>query len=161
VAQDQQAIEKLKRNCWHHEQVHRNNPISVIAEKRPPALRRWSPPARHILGHTRLPDVDAELEEFAMHPRCAPERGWQGSSHESSGVLPAAPSTFPRELAIPNAIGSKPRSMPTDHGVWLDDRQCVASGRQPPKQVNEYQPIDAAETWSLWGHPPQDVDLLE
>jgi len=51
--------------------------------------------------------------------------------------------------------------MPTDHGVWLDDRQCVASGRQPPKQVNEYQPIDAAETWSLWGHPPQDVDLLE
>ena len=44
VAQDQQAIEKLKRNCWHHEQIHRHNPISVIAEKLPPALRRWSPP---------------------------------------------------------------------------------------------------------------------
>jgi 1-acyl-sn-glycerol-3-phosphate acyltransferase len=26
--------------------------------------------------------------------------------------------------------------VPTDHGVWLDDRQCVASGRQPPKQTN-------------------------
>jgi hypothetical protein len=30
-------------------------------------------------------------------------------------------------------------------GSWLDDRQCVASGRQPPKQADEYQPIDAAE----------------
>jgi len=37
VAQDQQAIEKLKRNCWHHEQIHRNNSVSVIAEKCPPA----------------------------------------------------------------------------------------------------------------------------
>jgi len=27
-------------------------------------------------------------------------------------------------------------------GSWLDDRQCVASGRQPPKQADEYQPID-------------------
>jgi hypothetical protein len=26
--------------------------------------------------------------------------------------------------------------------------------------VDEYQPIDAAEALSLWGRPPQDVDLL-
>jgi hypothetical protein len=47
--------------------------------------------------------------------------------------------------------------VPIDHGGWLDDRQCVASGRQPPKQADEYQPIDAADAWSLWGRPPQDL----
>jgi len=86
--------------------------------------------------------------------------GWQGSSHGSSGVFRAAPSACPRELAISNANRLYTRSVPTDHGVWLDDRQCVASDRKPPKQADEYQPIDAAEAWSLWGRPPQDVDLL-
>jgi hypothetical protein len=123
------------------------------------SLRRWSPPARHILGHTRLPDVDAELEEFAMHPRCA-QSGLARliariKRRTSSGTV-----GLPRELAISNANSSKPRSVPTDHGGWLDDRQCVVSSRQPPKQADEYQPIDAAEAWSIWRRPPQDVDLL-
>jgi hypothetical protein len=30
--------------------------------------------AHHKLGHTRLPDIDAQLEEFAVDPRRAPER---------------------------------------------------------------------------------------
>jgi hypothetical protein len=46
----------------------------MIAEKGLPPLRRRSPPPRHILGDTRLPDVDPELEEFAVDPRCTPER---------------------------------------------------------------------------------------
>jgi hypothetical protein len=41
-------------------EVHRSDAIGMVAQKRPPALGRWSPPARHILGHARLPDIDAE-----------------------------------------------------------------------------------------------------
>src|SRR4029434_4395949 len=149
VALDQQAIEKLKRNCWHHEQIHRNNPISVIAEKHPPALRRWSPPARYILGHTRLPDVDAEFEEFAMHPRCAPERVGKAHRTDQAAYFQRHRRPAPASSRFPTPIGSKPRSVPTDHGGWLDDRQCGASGRQPPEQADEYQPIDAAEAWSF------------
>src|SRR5262245_48813368 len=66
----------------------------------------------------------------------------------------------PANSRFPTPIGSKPRPVPTDHGGGLDDRQCVARGRQLSKQSDEYQPIDAAEAWSLWGRPPQDVDLL-
>src|SRR6185295_10670397 len=145
--------------CWHHEQIHRNNPVSVIAEKRPPALRRWSPPARHILGHTRLPGVDAELEEFAMHPRCAPERVGKAHLTDQAAYFQRHRRPAPANSRFPSPIGSRPRSVPTDHGVWLDDRQCVASGRQPPKQADEYQPIDAAEARPLWRRPPQYVDL--
>jgi dihydropteroate synthase len=37
-----------------------------LRKKRLPALRRRPPPAHHILGNARLPNVDAELEQFAM-----------------------------------------------------------------------------------------------
>src|SRR6266704_139245 len=30
------------------------------------------PPPRHVLGYNRLPDIDAELEQFAVDPRCTP-----------------------------------------------------------------------------------------
>jgi len=44
----------------------------------PPLGRRPSPP-RHVLGHTRLPDINAELEQFAVDARRAPE--WIGKAH--------------------------------------------------------------------------------
>jgi hypothetical protein len=142
-------LSDLKRNCWHHEQIHRNNSVSVIAEKCPPALRRWSPLRAIYLVTTRLPDVDAELDKFAMHPRCAPE--WVGKAHrtDQAAYFERHRRPAPANSQFPTPIGSKPRSVPTDHGVWVDDRRCVASDRKPPKQTDEYQPIDAAEAWSL------------
>src|SRR5665213_300231 len=46
----------------------------MVAKKRLPSLRRRSPPPRHILGNRRLPDIDAELEKFAVNSWGAPER---------------------------------------------------------------------------------------
>jgi hypothetical protein len=40
VPHDQQSIEQAKRDCRHDEHVHRSDPVSVIAEERPPALGR-------------------------------------------------------------------------------------------------------------------------
>src|SRR5260221_10397038 len=42
VPHDQQSVEQAKRDCGHDEHIHRSNPISVIAEKCPPALGRRS-----------------------------------------------------------------------------------------------------------------------
>jgi hypothetical protein len=33
-------IEQAKRDCRHDEHIHRSDPVSVVAEERPPALRR-------------------------------------------------------------------------------------------------------------------------
>jgi hypothetical protein len=46
----------------------RGNPVSVVAQKRLPSLRRRSPSPRHILGDGSLADGDAQLEQLAMDP---------------------------------------------------------------------------------------------
>ena len=74
MPQDEQTIEKPERNRRHHEQVHRGDAVWMVAQKRSPALRRGPPPPRHVLGHTRLPDIDAEFEQLAMDPRSSPQR---------------------------------------------------------------------------------------
>ena len=47
---------------------------SVVAEECPPALGRRVSSPDHVLGHARLSDIDAELEEFSMDPRRSPQR---------------------------------------------------------------------------------------
>ena len=72
VPHDQQSIEQTKRDCRHDEQIYRSDPIRMIAKESLPTLRRWFSPLDHILGHTRLPDFDAELEQLSMDPRRSP-----------------------------------------------------------------------------------------
>src|ERR1700692_1248393 len=52
VTHDQQAVEQPERDCRHHEQVHRGNPISMVTKERPGtgernlriiAALRWRP----------------------------------------------------------------------------------------------------------------------
>src|SRR6476659_5486937 len=74
AAHNQQPVEEPERDGRHHEQVHRCDTICMIAQERLPALRRWTPPARHVLGNAGLPDIDAELEQFAMNTRGTPQR---------------------------------------------------------------------------------------
>jgi hypothetical protein len=64
---DQQSIEQAKH-------IHRSDPIRVIAEECPPALGRRISSPDHVLGHTRLPDFDADLEQLSMDPRRSPQR---------------------------------------------------------------------------------------
>src|ERR1700704_5673539 len=56
------------------EQVHRCDTVGMIAKEGPPALRRRPPSPRHVLCDRGLTDVDAELEQLAVYPRCAPKR---------------------------------------------------------------------------------------
>src|ERR1700759_861324 len=74
VPHDQQSIEQAKRDCRHDEYIHRSDPISVIAEECPPALRRRVSSPDHVLGHAGLSAFDAELEELSMDPRRSPQR---------------------------------------------------------------------------------------
>src|SRR3984957_11558955 len=71
---DQQSIEQAKRDCRHDEHIQRSDPISMIAEKRPPALGRRISSPDHVLGHAGLSDIDAELKQLSMDPRRSPQR---------------------------------------------------------------------------------------
>jgi hypothetical protein len=74
VPHDQQSIEPAKRDGRHDEHIHRSDPVSAIAEERPPSLRRRVSSPDHVFGHARLSDVDAELEQLSMDPRRSPQR---------------------------------------------------------------------------------------
>src|SRR5271168_3362573 len=54
-------------------EVDRRDAVDVIAEKRPPALRRWPRVAAHVPSDRRLGDLEAELEQLTMNTRCAPK----------------------------------------------------------------------------------------
>src|SRR3984893_6116856 len=69
VPHDQQSIEQAKRDCRHDEHIHGSDPVSVVAEARPPAMGRRVSSPDHVVSHARLSDIDAELEQLAMDPR--------------------------------------------------------------------------------------------
>src|SRR6202140_5170408 len=137
MTHNQQAIEQPKRDCRHHEQVHRGDPISMVTKERPPSLRGRTPlrtiylvrgrnpPPHHIFGHAGLADIDAKLEKLAMDPRCSPQR--IGDAHLADqlayfyrhGRSPAA------VLRFPSPIRSKSRTVPTDYGLRSDDCKDV------------------------------------
>ena len=132
MPQDEQTIERPERNRRHHEQVHRGDAVRMIAQKRPRALRRWPPPPRDILGHTRLPDSDAEFEQFAITPWGSPER---------MGKAP---------------VRSEPGAVPSKDGFRPDDRQCMANICTQSGEANENQPVEDVEAEPLRRGAPED-----
>ena len=48
--------------------------VDVVRQERAPRLRGGIPAPQHVFADAGLPDVDAQLEQFAVDPRGAPER---------------------------------------------------------------------------------------
>src|SRR3954464_5883405 len=91
----------------------------MVQEERSPALRRWAPVSGHVLGSRSLADIDAELEEFSMDARSAPERICQAHLADQ---LP----NFERHLRPANSSSRLPApeqaetsAMPAQNGVGL------------------------------------------
>src|SRR5882757_6723047 len=118
------------------------------------------PPPGHVLCNARLADIDAELEQFAVDARRAPERVGQAHFPDQPTDLqrdarsPAAPSGFP----TPEQSKSSP--VPTNHGLRPDDGQRVYNARSEAIQPNEHQSVEGPENKSLRGIAPQHIDLL-
>ena len=66
MLQYQQSIEQSEGDRQNHEQVHRRDAVSMIAQERPPALG-WRPSMLgHVFGDRGLANIDAELEELTV-----------------------------------------------------------------------------------------------
>src|SRR5665213_2062590 len=149
-----------KGNGRDSEEIHRGDAVGMITQEGLPALRRRSPPLRHILRHARLPDIDTELEELAMDPRSTPE--WVGQAH-----LVDQPPDLRRHLwppaarsRLPAPVGFESRTIPTDHRIELHDRQRLPNIGEQPVEDHEYEAVKAVEGKPSWCGPPQNVDLL-
>ena len=70
---DRQAIEQLETDGRYDKHVDGTDIRGVIAQEGFPALRRGPASSDHVLGDSRLGDVEPELEEFSMNTRRAPQ----------------------------------------------------------------------------------------
>src|SRR3984885_2335290 len=160
VPHDQQSIDPAKRDCRHHEHIHRSDPVSVVGEKRPPALgRRVSSPG-HVLGHARLSDIDAELEEFSMDPRRSPQRIGNAHLADKLAYLRRYSWSAPTAPRLPPPVRSEPGAVPFNHGLRLHDRQGAQHLRSQTIQAGEYQTVQHRELRPFRRLPQQHVKLM-
>src|ERR1700733_2484412 len=160
MTHNQQAIEQPKRDCRHHEQVHRGNPISMVMKERPPSLRGRNPLPHHIFGHAGLADIDAKLEKLAMDPRCSPQRIGAAHLADKLAYFYRHGRSSAGVLRFPSPIRSKSPTVPTDYGLRSDDcKGAIHFGKQLA-DASQDQPVNRNKSKSLRISASQHIDLL-
>jgi len=114
VPQDQESVQQPKRDRGDHEQIHRGNAVGMIAKEGLPALRRRPPSPRHVLCDRGLSDIDAELEQFAVYPRCTPKRVCDTHLANEAANIGSCLRPAPARSGFPAPIGSESGAVPAD-----------------------------------------------
>src|ERR1700704_1680170 len=160
VSQNQNPVQHPKRDGRDQEQVHRCNTVGMIAKKDLPALRRRHPPPRHVLCDRGLPDFDAELEQFAVYPRCAPKRVCDAHlANEAANVCRCLRPATARS-GFPAPIGSEAGAVPAHQRLRPYNLQGVQHPGSQAIKPNKQQAVDAVEGHSLRRFAPQDIELV-
>ncbi len=160
MPQDQKSIQQPERDRGDHEQIHRRDAVRVISKKRLPSLRWRTSSSRHVLGNGGLPDIDAELEQFAMNPRCTPKRVHNTHvSNELTNLQQSLWSATARSR-FPPPIGSESGPVPTDHRLRFENFQGIQHARNKTIQPSKHQAIDALEGRSFGRFALQNVELM-
>ncbi len=111
--------------------------VEVIAEKRPPALRRWPRVAAHIPGDRRLGDLEAELEQLTMNTRRAPKCVRTAHLANERAQLSRDLRSANTVAGSPAPIRPKPSTVPANDGLRPDDRDHLKDGRKPAIAPNK------------------------
>ena len=106
------------------------------------------------LGDRRLPDIDAELEQFTVDARGAPKRVRDAHVSDELPDLRLRPWPAAAWSRFPSPIGSEPGAMPTDHCFRLEDFQRIQHLRSQTIEPGKHQAINVAQSHSLRRSPP-------
>src|SRR6476660_7572342 len=115
-----ESIQQPERDRGDHEQIHRRDAVRVISKKRLPSLGWRTPSSRHVLGNGGLPDIDAELEQFAMNPRSTPKRVL--NTHVSNELT-----NLQRSLWSATARSRFPPPIGSENSRAIQHPGCIAS----------------------------------
>src|SRR6476620_1314255 len=132
----------------------------MVTEKSLPPLRRRTSPSQHVFRNRRLCDIKAELEQFAVNPRRAPE--WiflAHTAHEISGFL-INPGSAAWIVRFPAPPGAKTHPVPANDGLRAHDRRGVADIGETPIQPDEQRPITAGKPQPFRSLSVQNVQLM-
>jgi hypothetical protein len=120
----------------HGEEVDRDQVADMVAEERPPGLRRPGAALRHEARDGALGHVEAKLQELAMDSWGAPERVRGGHARDQDldlGVDRRSPSGGPAGELGPVLAEATP--LPPQNGVGSDDHE-----RAPPSGPDSGEP---------------------
>ena len=117
-------------------------------------------PPGHIFGNRRLPDVDAELEQFAVNPWGAPERVGDADVMDQLPNVCRHLRTTTKRLRPPSPVQAKACAVPTDNGFWSNNCQGAQHTRSQAIQPGKHEAVDIAKSRLFRRPAPQDVELV-
>jgi hypothetical protein len=101
-------------------EIDRRDAVDVIAEKRPPALRRRPRVAAHVPSDRRLGDLEAELEQLTMNTRRAPKCVRTAHLANERAQLSRDLRSANTVAGSPAPIRPKPSTVPANDGRVID-----------------------------------------
>src|SRR5579859_5822226 len=133
MCNDKEAVKNAEGQRRHCEEIHCRNRLTMVAQKgRPPLYllgisRRSSHPSRY----SSLRNIETEHLHLSMNTRRTPRRVFSNHAEDefaqfSADALPSHMGPTPR---YPLPIQPEARTMPTNHGFWLDQDQCLLPSR--------------------------------
>src|SRR5450830_796866 len=132
----------------------------MIVQKGPPALRRWQPAAAHIPSNRRLSDLEAELEKLTMNAWCAPERVRAAHLASERAQLSRDLRSANTVAGSPAPIRPKPSTVPTNDGLWPDNRNRLKDGRKTVIEPNKQKSIGIVQVRPFRHPSSEHIDLL-
>src|SRR6201987_1104121 len=137
VAHNDKAIQNLESDPLQDKEFNRRDAVGVIAEERPPALRRWPRVAAHVPSNRRLGDLEAELEQLTMNTRRAPKCDRTAHLANERAQLSRDLRSANTGAGSPAPIRPKPSTMPANDGLRPDNRKYLKDGRKPAIEPNK------------------------
>src|SRR6201981_3596676 len=131
-----------------------------IAEKRPPALRRWPRVAAHVPSARRPPHLEAELEQLSMNTRRAPKCVRAAHLANERAQLSRYLRSANTVAGSPAPKRPKPSTVPANDSLRPDDHKHIKDGRKPAIEPNKQKTIGIVEVRSLRRSPAKHIDLL-
>jgi hypothetical protein len=154
VAQHHQHEQDPERRRGDGEEIHCDQILGVIRQKRAPRLRRRLPLPEHVLRNRRLRYRQAQLQQLAMDPWCAPER--VGAAHPPNQLselhLDPGPSASASTLPRPVAPESLP--VPSHHRLRPHHPQGTPPALPEPGQHDPEDPVHYRQPWPRPAHLP-------
>jgi hypothetical protein len=137
MAHDEKRKQALERQGWNHAKIDRGDGFRVVAQECPPCLRWRASAPDHVLGDRRFRDLEPKFEQFTMDARRAPQ--WVLLAHPLDEFAQLTANSGPSwpTPRFPAPIGPKPRTMPPQDRVRLNDAGQTEQTWPEPDHQNQ------------------------
>src|SRR6516164_2545647 len=160
MRQHQQHVEDLEPDGRYRKEVDRNHGLHVVLQEGSPDLGGRVVAAHQVLAHTRLANVDAQLEQLSVNPRSAPE--WILAAHLPNPCAHLFRHGRPPRLTVSDLPGpeqTKAFPVPADQSPGSDDKHAGLPIAPDGKRqfTSFYRPLENAELMA----ESQDLELQQ